>query len=198
MPTRAFGQGNQNLADFIVQIAVEKSSLDRKIVRENYTYDKTSSGDKEGKGDGIGISELFRAGRYRYEVSELVMFEGQPAHIINFFPKPKREKLKAPAGSSFKAERRNEILNCLEGTLHISTEDFGIMRVVAKVNDPPESIWTTGRLYRMDIIIEQIKIDDVWALKNLSGVAEYSYFFGFKREKEDVKIEINNFRLKTP
>ncbi|MEK9158043.1 MAG: hypothetical protein AAB638_02580, partial [Patescibacteria group bacterium] len=142
--------------------------------------------------------ELFRLNRYNYKVIDLAMIGGQPAYVLSFVPKPRRDRLKTSGHSNFRIERKNDILNSLQGTVYLSPDDLGIIRVLTQVKDPPESIWGVGRLYKMDAIIDQIKIDDVWALKELHLTADFSYFLGIKRIKNVVKVKLKNFRLKAP
>lgn len=189
-------------ADFIMELAVEKSIQDRKAVERLYDFDKKSSGESASKGDGMNISEIFRNGRYQYSLVDLAMSDGRAVYVLNFYPKPKRKQLKAPKGSSFSEERRNDVLNSLKGTVHVSPENFGIVRVETHTNKyptpEPETIWRVGRLYQMDTIMEQVPLGDFWVPKQITVTADYSYFLWVKRLQTKVRIEFSNFRLKAP
>lgn len=202
----ALTQENQNqIGDYIVEMAVEKSNQDRATVKEHYTFEKKTNTKKDadektdGVGDDMGLAELFRAGRYRYEVTDLILYNGNPVYVLNFSPQPRKQRIKALLGSGFKKSLRNDILNSLMGTIYIHPEDFGIVRVEAHLDNPPIGIWKISRIYQLDSITEQTQVDSLWVAKRISVIANYSYtFFGWPRLKENTDIEFSNFRLKAP
>lgn len=188
----------------IMKHAAARSIRDTKILKETYAYDMLRANPpkkshcKNPDDGNVQIPELFGPDRYMYVLADTEVLNGREMYVIKFSPKPK-EQPEAPQGASGCQKIKNEALNHLKGTVYVDKEDFGIARVKTEVNNPPAKIMFAGRLYRMDVTIEQFRLDGIWAPREVSIANKQSIFFGWKGNEEgDQLITFKNFRLKAP
>jgi hypothetical protein len=191
--------------DQIVEQAVAQNIADTKRFRETYDFDTIKCVTKDGKvvkneegaSDRLTIEELFRKNRYIYEIDETVLIDGLKVIAIRFSPRPNKQP-NAPKGANTRGKVKNDILNHLRGVIYIEQEGLGIVRVVIRANKSSESIYVVGRLYKMDAILEQCQLGDIWVPEAISVESEFSYFLGLTRRAESTTILFQNFRLKAP
>lgn len=189
----------------IMKHAAARSIRDTKMLKETYDYDMVRANPpkksrcKNPDDGNVQIPELFGPDRYVYAlVGNGTELNGREMHVIEFSPKSKRPE--APRNASGCQKIKNDALNHLKGIVYVDKEDFGIARVVTEVHDPPAKILGVGRLYQMDVTIDQFRLGDIWAPEEISIKNKQSVFLGFigTNEEGEQVISFKNFRPKAP
>jgi hypothetical protein len=190
--------------DQTMKLAVARSINDTNALKERYLFDTVRTppaGESRCKNPAdtqVDIPDLFGPNRYVYVLDDIIPLNERLMYVISFSPKPGKEQPKTPSGGSLCQDIKNQTLNQLRGIVYVDLEDLGVARVVTHVNNPPAKI-KTGRLYQMDVTIEQFRLDGIWVPSDIQIEADKSYWFGwFSHSPEKITIRFENFRLKAP
>ncbi|KKU89354.1 MAG: hypothetical protein UY20_C0013G0008 [Candidatus Yanofskybacteria bacterium GW2011_GWA1_48_10] len=195
-------QAIQPSPDQIMEKAWAKNISDGQALKR-YSFDvirnqKLSDGqsDEDGVGDRVTIQELFGRDRYRYELLGSFVIGERQMYMIDFSPAAKQPS--TPDNASRRGKIKNLILNHLRGVIYVDKADYGIARVITHVHKPPAKIYKVGRLYVMEAMFEQVRREDIWVPSEVIVAAEYSYFLGIKRSRENTRIRFENYQPKAP
>ncbi len=199
----AMKAGQMPPASQIMEQAVRQSIIDTKTLKEKYIFEVVKTPPSPPRCDNpadsqVTIPDLFGPDRFAYTLDDTIELNGRLAYVVSFLPKDKQAKSVDTA--SFCMQVRDQSLNHLRGLVYVDTQSFGVARVVTHVYNPPAHIKGVGRLYTMEVTIEQFRLGTIWAPREVTIDSDYSYLPGIfsKHHPERTTFVFRNFRLKGP
>ena len=210
-------QSQDRSADILIADAVAKSKADHATIA---SFDQRRS-KRELNGDGtlkkpmespamkdsgnefdqtavsITPDVLFREGRYRYFIKELISIDSNPIIVIGFSPKGGAQP--KPDSESASAKILNQVINNLEGQVFIDQATNGIMRIEAKLATEIQP-YIVGRIYKAEFTFQQeaLGVDGPWVPDQLTTTMRYSKNMGITKPFNQYTVSFSNFKFKPP